>query len=151
MNLNPFKKQPLKKVSMSAKEYRDAEYKKMSEAWHQEQLIYWLDKRGIYYELSLSGIYLPNTAKKGSRAYMTQAKANAKVMSKMKKQGLNKGIADLKVYLPKVELNIELKSMSGRASKEQLQVQKIINNTKYARYEIVKGYLNAVELIEGWM
>lgn len=148
MRLNPFKKQPIK---LSAKEFREAEYNKMSEAWHQEQLIYWLDKRGIYYELSLSGIYLPNVNKKGSRAYMAQAKANAKVMSKMKKQGLNKGIADLKIYLPKVELNIELKSMSGRASKEQLEVQKIINKTKYARYEIVKGYLNAIELIEGCM
>jgi len=151
VTLNPFKKRPAKKVAMTSKEYREQEYNKKSEAWHQEQLIYWLDKRGIYYELSLSGIFLPNTAKKGSQAFRIQATANAKVMMKMKKQGLNKGISDLKVYLKNIELNIELKSMSGKASPEQLKVQKIINKTSYAKYEIVKGYLNAIELVEKYL
>jgi hypothetical protein len=138
--------------SISSSKYRDSVYSSRSEAWHQEQLIMWLNAKKIYYELSMSGIYLPNIAQKGSATYKKQAIANAKVMAKMKMQGLNKGISDLKVYLKcknkDIELNIELKSMKGRASKEQLQVKKVIDSFSFAEYHIIKGYLNAIELIE---
>ena len=123
----------------------------MSEEKHQEQLIYWLDKHGIYYETSLSGIFLPNTNRKGTQAYKIQAIANAKVINKMKKQGWNNGCSDIKVYLKDIELNIELKAFKGKASTEQLKVQKIINKTSYARYEVIKGYLEAIKLIEGYL
>ena len=66
----------------------------------------------------------------------------------MKKTGLNKGQSDVKVYLKDIELHIELKAMRGTATPEQLKVQKIINKTSYARYEVIKGYLNAIDLVE---
>ena len=138
-------------IVMSSKQYREQEYNGKSEEWHQKQLMNYLDSHNIYYEISLSGIYLPNTARKGSKAYQTQARANLSVIRKLKLQGWNNGVADIKVFLPKIELNIELKSMSGKASSEQKRVQKIVNKFKYAEYHIVKGYLNAIELIEGKM
>ena len=133
---------------MTSREYREQNYNSQSEEWHQKQLINYLDKKGIYYEVSLSGIYLPNTARKGTKSYQTQANANLAVIRKLKLQGWNNGVADIKVYLPDVELNIELKSMKGKASNIQLDTQKIVNKFKYSRYEIVKGYLNAIEMIE---
>ena len=137
-----------KQKSMSAKEYRDMAYNKMSEEQHQEQLIYWLDKQGIYYEVSSSGIWLPNPHRKNSVAWHLQNKFNKISMAKMKKTGLNKGQSDLKVYLKSIELQIELKSMRGKASVDQLKVQKIISKTTYAKYEVIRGYLDAIKLIE---
>ncbi len=139
------------KPTMTAKEYRDQAYNKMSEEQHQEQLIHWLDKHGIYYEVSSSGVWLPNPHRKGSQAYNLQRNFNLKAMSKMKKTGLNKGQADIKVYLKDIELHIELKAMRGTATPEQLKVQKIINKTSYAKYEVVKGYLNAIDLVEEYL
>ena len=136
------------KVSMTSAEYRQKTYEAMSEAQHQEQLIYWMQKRGIYFECSLNGIFLPNTNKRGSPAFQRQAKANAMTMNKMKSQGMNNGVADLKIYLKDIELNIELKAFKGKASPDQLRVQKVINCTSYARYDIIKGYLDAIKLIE---
>ena len=136
------------KASMTSKEYREEQYKKQKEDWHQENLVAYLDRVGIYYEISLSGIFLPNTNKKGSQAYLRQHRANMKTLNTLRSQGWNNGSSDVIVYLPKVNLHIELKSMTGRASKEQLEVQKKINKLKYAEYHIVKGYLACVELIE---
>jgi hypothetical protein len=136
------------KTSLTSKEYREKIYKEQSEEFHQKNLVLWLEKKGIYYEISISGIYLPNPHKKGSVAWQIQNKANLQALNKMRGQGWNKGVCDIKVYLPKVELNIELKTMRGRASKEQLETKKKIDKFKYAEYHIVKGYLNAIELIE---
>jgi len=136
------------KTSLTSKEYREKIYNEQSEEWHQRNLILWLEKKGIYYEISISGIYLPNPHKKGSKAWQIQNKANLQALNKMRGQGWNKGIADIKVYLPKIELNIELKTMIGRATKEQLETKKKIDKFRYAKYYIIKGYLNAIELIE---
>ncbi|MDA3909016.1 MAG: hypothetical protein PF437_07995 [Sulfurimonas sp.] len=68
--------------SMTSAEYRKLTYNDMSEKQHQEQLIHYLDKRGIYYEISLSGIYFPNPHTKGSSAWMKQNKANTVEISK---------------------------------------------------------------------
>ena len=137
-----------KKKSMTSAEYRELAYNQMSEQQHQEQLIYWLDKHGIYYEVSISGVYFPNPHKKGSNAWAIQNKANLVEIGKLKKQGWNKGQSDIKVYLKSIELQIELKKIGGTASDEQLKTQKIINTTKYAKYHIIEGYLACIELIE---
>ena len=70
-------------MEITAVEYRKMQEKRVPEALHQERLIHWLNKRGIYYELSLSGIFLPNPHTKGSQAYMKQARSNMQVMAKM--------------------------------------------------------------------
>ena len=137
-----------KQKSMTSKEYREFTYNQMSEQQHQEQLIYWLDKHGIYYEVSISGVYFPNPHKKGSSAWAIQNKANITEIGKLKKSGWNNGVADIQVYLKKIELQIELKKIGGSASKEQLKTQKIINTTKYAQYHVIEGYLACIELIE---
>lgn len=136
---------------MTSKEYRELAYKNMSEEQHQEQLIYWLDKNYIYYEVSISGVYFPNPHKKGSSAWAIQNRANIIEIAKLKKQGWDKGQSDIKVYLKSIELQIELKKMGGKASKEQLKTQKMINKTNYAKYEVVEGYLACIELIEGYL
>jgi len=136
------------KKSMTSKEYRELTYTQMSESQHQEQLIYWLDKHGIYYEVSISGVFFPNPHKKGSNAWAIQNKDNLVEIGKLKKQGWNKGQSDMKIYLKKIELQIELKKIGGSASKEQLKTQRIINKTKYAEYHIIEGYLACIELIE---
>ena len=139
-------KKPIK--SISSKDYREEVYNNQTEEWHQKQIIMYLDRKGIYYEISLSGIFLPNTNKVGSPAWKRQDLANKKVIMKLKQSGWNNGVADIKVYLPKIELNIELKSMKGKASKDQLSTQKKFKKFKYAEYHVVQGSNNAINLIE---
>jgi hypothetical protein len=136
---------------MTSEAYREQIYKSMKESEHQERLVHWLRSKNIYFEQSSHGIFLPNPHPKNSRAYYKQRNSNATVMSKQKKEGLAKGVADLKIYLPTIELNIELKSMTGRASKEQLLVLEKYKSFTYAEYAIVKGYKNAIELIESYI
>lgn len=123
----------------------------MPESDHQMILVKWLKAKNIYFEQSSHGIFLPNPHKKNTPAFRIQAKANMTVMRKQKKEGLAKGVSDLKIYLPTIELNIELKSMKGRASKEQLLVQEKFKSIVYAEYVIVKGYKDAIELIESYL
>ena len=136
---------------MTSKQYKELTYSKMPETWHQEQLIHWLDKHGIYYEVSISGVYFPNVNKKGSSAWIMQNKANLSQINKLKKQGWKSGQSDIKVYLKSVELHIELKKIKGKASKEQLKTQKIINSTDYAKYVVVEGFEACTELIEWYL
>lgn len=139
------------KPSMSSKDYRELAYNNMSEQEHQQQLILWLDRKGIYYEVSISGVYFPNPHKKGTKAWAIQNRANLIEIGKLKKQGWNKGQSDIKIYLKSIELQIELKKIGGKASKEQLKTQKTINSTKYAKYLIVEGYLACIDLIEKYL
>jgi len=140
-----------KKQSMTSQQYRELAYSQMSESQHQEQFIYYLDKHGIHYEVSISGVYFPNPHKKYSNAWAIQNRANLTEIGKLKKQGWNKGQSDIKIYLKSIELQIELKKIGGTASKEQLKTQKIINKTKYARYVIVEGYMACIELVEKYL
>lgn len=140
-----------KQSSMTSQQYREMTYNQMSEAQHQEQFIHYLDKHGIYYEVSISGVFFPNPHKKGSAAWNLQNRANIIEIGKLKKQGWNRGASDIKVYLKDIELQIELKKIGGKASKEQLKTQKIINRTKYAKYVIVEGYMACIELVEKYL
>ncbi len=133
---------------MTSKEYRAQYLKTMSEDEHQKQLIRWLNKFGIYYEVSSSGVWLPNPHTQGSHAWTKQNNYNRKAISKLKKTGLQRGQADIKIYLKDIELHIELKAIGGKPTPDQLKVQKIIRQTTYAKYEIIEGYERAIEFIE---
>ena len=140
-----------KTQTLSSKERVELIYKNMKEDEHQAILVKWLISKKIYFEQSSHGIFLPNPHPRNSIAYRKQLRSNQTVMKKQKKEGLSKGVADLKIYLPAIELNIELKSMKGRASKEQLLVLEKFNNFVYAEYVIVKGYKDAIKLIESYL
>ena len=136
---------------IKAKDYVQLKYEQMSEEDHQAEFIKWLDLNKIYFEIGLEGIFLPNPHTKGSKAFAIQSASNRKVLAKMKAQGLRKGSADIKVYLPKVVLHIELKSMKGKASDEQKKVSEVINKLEYANYEIIKGSKQAIAYVEKYM
>ncbi len=123
-------------------------YSKMSEADHQQLLVQWLEMTGLYFEVSINGLYLPNPHPKGSRAWIVQSRSNITVLKKLKRQGWKKGQADLKVFLNQIEINIELKKIGGRPTPEQKATQILFDEFPYADYVIVEGWIAAKEIIE---
>lgn len=136
------------KSSMTSKEFTELSYENMSEEEHQREFVIWLDTKRIYFEIGLEGIFLPNPHPKNSRAFAIQSASNLKVLSKMKAQGLRRGPADIKVYLPEIVLHIELKRFKGgKESADQHRVKKIIDSLPYSRYEFARGYKQAVSIV----
>lgn len=135
--------------TLSSKEYKELTEEEYTEEENQIQLINYLNKKDIYFEIGLEGIYLPNPHSKNSRAYNIQRASNSKVLKKLKAQGLKKGPADVKVYLPSKILHIELKRFKGgRSSPEQIETGKIVNKFSYAIYRECKGISQAIKFIE---
>ncbi len=133
---------------MTSKELREHIYENMSEEEHQIEFIAWLDRKGIYFEIGLEGIFLPNPHPKNSKAFAIQSASNLKVLSKMKAQGLRRGSSDIKVYLPEIVLHIELKRFKGgKESEDQHRVKKIVDSLPYARYEFAKGSKQAISIV----
>lgn len=132
----------------TSKQFKELLYKKMSEAEHQVEFIKWLDAKGIYFEIGLEGIFLPNPHRTGTRAHNIQRLSNMKVLKKLRGQGMRKGAADVKVYLPDKMLHIELKRVKkGSQSTDQKRVEKIVNGLSYAEYHLCKGFKDAIETV----
>ncbi len=137
-----------RRVRKTNKNAQIASYDDMPEEEHQTYLVQWLEATGLYFEISINGLYLPNPHPRGSQAYSTQAKSNARVLGKVKRQGWRKGQADVKIFLHRKELNIELKKMGGTATPEQKANVKRFESFDYADYLVVEGWTNAKEIIE---
>lgn len=78
---------------------------------------------------------------------------NMKVAMKLKAEGVTKGVSDLFLALPNGKyagLWIEMKTMKGRASKEQLEW---IERMKEVGYEAVvcKGHEEAIQVLEEYL
>lgn len=126
-------------------------YEGLSEDEHQAIFIEWLDHMELYFEASINGLYIPNPHPKSSKAYLYQRNVNNAILKKHKKLGFRKGIADVKVYLPNIELNIELKKVGGKPTAEQLENVERFKSFKYATYEIIVGYKDAIAYVERFM
>jgi len=134
---------------MTAKEFRDKRILEMSEHDIQVEIVKILDKKNIYYEIGLEGIFLPNPHKKGTPAWSKQNAVNRGVLKKMKEAGMRKGPADLKIYLKNILLHMELKKAKGGVhSKEQKEVERIVGNIKYCKYIVCRGLVEATEQLE---
>ena len=133
---------------MTSEELRVYQEEKMSESDIQIAFVRWLDSFGVYYEIGLEGIYLPNPHPKGSKAWKIQAGVNRGVLNKMKREGFKKGPADVKVYLDNILLHIELKTVKkGVHSSEQKETESKINSTSYSKYSVCKGITAAKEFV----
>ena len=120
-----------------------------TEEQEQAKFIEWLNLQKIYFEIGLEGIWLPNPHTMGSQPWRKQKKANMAVLKKMKAQGLKKGVADVKVYLPKVVLHVELKRKKGGVQSEEQKINGlIIERYSYAKYRVCKGFDEAVKFVE---
>lgn len=138
------KKQVSLPKKMMAAEFNQHLYENMSEEEHQKELIKWLEKSQIYYEIGLEGIFLPNPHSQGSQAFIIQAASNRKVLSKMRVAGMKKGVSDVKIYLKRVCLHIELKRCDGGTiSIEQRKTHDIINNMEYCVHKFCNGFKEA--------
>lgn len=129
----------------------DLEYESLTEDEHQIEVIKWLEANKIYFEASINGLYIPNPHPHGSMAWQKQMRSNQKVLSKQRKLGYRKGIADIKVFFTDIELNIELKKYKGRATPEQLENVERFKSYKYATYEIITGWKDAIDYIKSFM
>lgn len=138
-------------VSIRSKNHLKSKYEDLSEDQHQENLIKWLKVKKIHFEASINGMYLPNPHKPGTRAYLLQKRVNQSVLAKHKRLGYEKGIADVKVYFPNIELNIELKKIGGKPTPEQLKTKELYKNFMYANYEIIEGFKDAIAYIEKFL
>jgi len=127
------------------------QYEALSEDEHQEALIKWLDAKKIYFEASINGMWIPNPHPRHTTAWIKQNNINRKIVQKHKRLGFRKGVADIKVYLPEVELNIELKKIGGDPTKEQKEVSEKFKKFSYATYEIIEGYKEAIRYIEKFL
>lgn len=144
---------PIKGVRNSKKNLSasDLEYERLTEEEHQIIVIKWLDDMQIYFEASINGLYLPNPHPKGSRAWQTQMRANRSILAKLKKQGFRKGIADLKIFLPHIELNIELKKVGGSPTHEQKENVERFKSYQYAEYKVITGWKEVIKYIKSFM
>ena len=91
--------------------------KNNEEDFLQMNFAFWLDQQGFLYTASCAGM-----------------KTHIKIASKMKKMGSKKGFPDIIILEPIGEyhgLFIELKSSTGRASKEQKEWRDELNKRKY--------------------
>jgi len=134
---------------MTSEEYRNKRLEDMSEFDIQVEIVKILDKKKIYYEIGLEGIFLPNPHRKGSPAWSKQNAVNKGVLRKMKASGMKKGPADLKIYLSNVLVHMELKRAKGGIhSKEQKEVESIVNNISYCKYIVCRGLVEAKKQLE---
>jgi len=134
--------------SMTSIELRRFQYENMSEEEHQQEFIKWLDDEGIYFEIGLEGIFLPNPHDKQSRAFQIQAASNKKVLSKMRLNGMRKGVSDIKIYLDEINLHIELKRVTGGIiSPEQKRTHTIINARAYSVHKFCCGFAEAKSFV----
>ena len=137
---------------MTAAEFNQHIYENMPEEEHQKELIKWLEKSQIYYEIGLEGIFLPNPHSQGSQAFIIQAASNRKVLSKMRAAGMKKGVSDVKVYLKRVCLHIELKRCDGGTiSIEQRKTHDIVNNMEYCVHKFCNGYKEAKRFVSSYL
>lgn len=145
--VKPHQKKKLPKT-MTAKELKKYNYENMSEEEHQEELVKWLSKKKIYFEIGLEGIFLPNPHEKHTRAFQIQLASNRRVLAKMRLSGMKKGVSDLKIYLESVNLHIELKRViGGIISSEQKETHELINKKHYCIHEFCYGVEDAKEFI----
>lgn len=147
----PVKRKTGTRTPKTPKTPTQLKYDALSEDEHQQTFLKWLDAKKIYYEVSINGIFLPNPHPKGSRAYMLQTKVNRGVVQKQKKMGFKKGVADIKVYLPNIELNIELKKIGGKPTPEQLENVERYKQYQYATYVVIEGCKDAIAYVEKYI
>ncbi|RUM64591.1 MAG: hypothetical protein DSZ04_01845 [Sulfurimonas sp.] len=145
-----------KKVNLpnkiTAAEFNQHLYESMPEEEHQKELIKWLEKSQLYYEIGLEGIFLPNPHSHGSQAFIIQGASNRKVLSKMRAAGMKKGVSDIKVYLKRVCLHIELKRCDGGTiSIEQRKTHDIVNNMDYCVHKFCNGYKEAKAFVSSYL
>lgn len=82
-----------------------------------------------------------------------ETKRDAKVGAKLKEMGMRAGYPDLVLHLPRHgygSLGIELKTLSGRQSDNQQEMQKAFEESGNCYY-IIRSYEQFVALIEWWV
>ena len=137
---------------MTSAEYKEHLEGKMSESEIQIAFTKWLNSLNIYFEIGLEGMFLPNPHRKGTKAWSIQARANKGVLNKLKREGMKKGPADVKVYLRDLVVHVELKTLKkGVQSQEQKKVEEQINKYKYANYHVCRGIASAKSTIEKYI
>lgn len=82
-----------------------------------------------------------------------ETKRDAKVGAKLKEMGMRAGYPDLVLHLPRHgygSLGIELKTLSGRQSEHQKEMQKVWEESGN-KYYVIRSYEQFVALIEWWV
>jgi hypothetical protein len=112
------------------------------EEQEQQWLVQWLNAKGLlFYAIpnsqDLSGV---------NRVHARNA------MEKLKRMGLQPGVQDIVVLLPKYALYIELKRQKGGVVAEnQKKWHRAINGLEYCHAVFAKGFGEAVDIIEGYL
>lgn len=105
-----------------------------------EQIDYiaWLDAKNIKY------FAVPNVVTLAAALRSIQQKVN--FWRRRKEEGVKKGVPDLVVFLPKIQLYVEMKRVKlSKTSDEQLEWVETINKYPYAKAVICKGAIAAIE------
>lgn len=108
---------------------------------HDEQVVFcmYLDVKGIKYHA------IPNA----NALSVLNKNMAVRVMAKLKKEGLKKGVPDIVVFLPSIILYVEMKRIKGgTVSKEQREWIEFINTLPYAKARVCRGAKEAIEFVE---
>ena len=108
----------------------------MSEHIEQSKLCTWLDYKKLLYFAVPNGIFLKDK------------RTAFKIISKMKAEGMKKGVPDIAIFLEKKLLFIEMKTKTGTTTKEQKEWIKNINKYKHCEAIVCKGFEQAKNEIE---
>jgi len=104
----------------------------------QKAYIDWLDAKNIRY------FAVPNVVILAATLRSIQQKVN--FWRRRKEEGVKKGVPDLVVFLPKIQLYVEMKRISqSKTSDEQIEWVETINNYPYAKAVICKGAMAAIK------
>ena len=115
---------------------------KLTERQHQEFIFQWAKHKQKQYPML-----------KYLHASMTGMKTDAKTAAINKRAGLIKGIPDILLPYPNktyAGLFIELKTESGRPTKEQKEFIEYLNSVGY-KAVVCHGHLEAIKVIEGYL
>ncbi len=115
---------------------------KLSESQEQQLVIQWCELMKNKYPGTQYIIHIAN-----------EGKRNPRTGARLKKEGMKKGILDLFLPCPKGKyagLWIEMKSLTGKLTKEQKEWIEVLNNQGYKAI-CCKGHEEAIKTIEEYM